>query len=146
MLFIQFPEAAFRIRQQAGRELLFDTLRKKWVVLTPEEWVRQNFISYLTQTLAYPLQLIAVEKEFRLGELKKRFDLLVYNNQHEPWMMIECKAMDIELNDAVLQQLLRYHISLPVEYLVITNGKHSFGFRKTKGQLLEIEELPSILL
>lgn len=146
MLIIQYPEPAFRIKKEEGRELIFDRLRKKWVVLTPEEWVRQNFISYLAQTLAYPLQLIAVEKEFRLGELKKRFDLLVYNNQHEPWMMIECKAMDIELNDAVLQQLLRYHISLPVEYLVITNGKHSFGFRKTKGQLLEIEELPSILL
>jgi hypothetical protein len=122
MLIIQYPEPAFRIKKEEGRELIFDRLRKKWVVLTPEEWVRQNFISYLTQTLAYPLQLI------------------------EPWMMIECKAMDIELNDAVLQQLLRYHISLPVEYLVITNGKHSFGFRKTKGQLLEIEELPSILL
>jgi len=146
MVVINYPEPAFRLRKQDGTEEIFDLLRKKWIVLTPEEWVRQNFISYLTQILAYPLQLIAVEKEFRLGELKKRFDLLVYNNQHEPWMMIECKAMDIELNDAVLQQLLRYHISLPVEYLVITNGKHSFGFRKTKGQLLEIEELPSILL
>ena len=142
MLFIQFPEPAFRIRQEAGRELLFDTLRKKWVVLTPEEWVRQNFISYLTNTLSYPASLIALEKEFRLGELKKRFDILVYNQQHEPWLMVECKGMDIELNDAVLQQLLRYHISLPVEYLVITNGKHCYGFRKEKGQLVEIEALP----
>ena len=146
MLIIQYPEPAFRIKREEGRELIFDRLRKKWVVLTPEEWVRQNFISYLTESLMYPQSLIALEKEFKLGELKKRFDILVYNNQHEPRMMIECKAMDIELNDSVLQQLLRYHISLPVEYLVITNGKHCFGFRKTKGQLLEIEELPSIIL
>jgi hypothetical protein len=145
MLFIQYPEPAFRIKKEEGRELLFDRLRKKWVVLTPEEWVRQNFIRYLTETLAYPLSLIAVEKEFRLGELKKRFDILVYNNQHEPWMMVECKAMDIELNESVLQQLLRYHISLPVEYLVITNGKHCYGFRKSNGQLLEIEVLPPVV-
>lgn len=145
MLFIQYPEPAFRIKKEEGRELLFDRLRKKWVVLTPEEWVRQNFISYLTETLSYPQSLIAVEKEFRLGELKKRFDILVYDNQHEPWLMVECKAMDIELNDSVLQQLLRYHISLPVEYLVITNGKHCFGFRKMNGQLIEIEELPPVV-
>jgi hypothetical protein len=145
MLIIQYPEPSFRIKKEEGRELLFDRLRKKWVVLTPEEWVRQNFISYLTETMAYPLSLIAVEKEFRLGELKKRFDILVYNKQHEPWMMVECKAMDIELNDSVLQQLLRYHISLPVKYLVITNGKLCFGFRKTEGQLIEIEELPPVV-
>jgi hypothetical protein len=144
MLIIQYPEPSFRIKKEEGRELLFDRLRKKWVVLTPEEWVRQNFISYLTETMAYPLSLIAVEKEFRLGELKKRFDILVYNKQHEPWMMVECKAMDIELNDSVLQQLLRYHISLPVKYLVITNGKHCYGFRKSNGQLLEIEVLPPV--
>lgn len=143
MLFIQYPEPAFRIKKEEGRELLFDRLRKKWVLLTPEEWVRQNFISYLTVSKGYPLSLIAVEKEFRLGELKKRFDILVYNNRHEPWMMVECKAMDIELNDAVLEQLLRYHITLPVKYLVITNGKQSFGFRKVNGQLLEMDELPA---
>ena len=143
MLFIQYPEPAFRIKKEEGRELLFDRLRKKWVLLTPEEWVRQNFISYLTASKEYPLSLIAVEKEFRLGELKKRFDILVYNNRHEPWMMVECKAMDIELNDAVLEQLLRYHITLPVKYLVITNGKQSFGFRKVNGQLLEMDELPA---
>lgn len=144
MLLIQFPDPAFRMKKEEGRELLFDRLRKKWVVLTPEEWVRQNFISYLTSSLAYPESLIAIEKEFRLGELKKRFDILVYDKHHEPWMMVECKAMDIDLNDAVLEQLLRYHISLPVAYLVITNGKYSFGFRKLNGQLLEIEELPAI--
>jgi len=143
MLFIQYPEPALRIKKEEGRELLFDRLRKKWVLLTPEEWVRQNFISYLTASKGYPLSLIAVEKEFRLGELKKRFDILVYNNRHEPWMMVECKAMDIELNDAVLEQLLRYHITLPVKYLVITNGKQSFGFRKVNGQLLEMDELPA---
>lgn len=142
MLFIQFPEPAFRIKKEEGRELLFDPLRKKWVVLTPEEWVRQNFINYLTTSLSYPTSLIAVEKEFRLGELKKRFDILVYNRHHEPWMMIECKSTDIELNDGVLQQLLRYHISLPVDFLVITNGKQSFGFKKEEGKLIGLDALP----
>lgn len=143
MVMINYPEPDFRIKKEEGRDLLFDPLRKKWVALTPEEWVRQNFIHYLIAEKKYPATLIAVEKEIQLGELKKRFDILVYNDQHQPWMMIECKAMEVQLEERTLQQLLRYNISLPVEYLIITNGSHCLGWRKKEGSLEEISEIPA---
>lgn len=142
MLSIHYPPPSFQIRNEQGKEYIFDALRKKWLLLTPEEWVRQNFIQYLLQDRKYPASLIAVEKELSLGELKKRFDILVYNKNHEPWMMIECKEMKVVLDESVLQQLLRYHISIPVAYLVITNGKETFAWHKTGGELVPLQEIP----
>ena len=142
MLVINYPEPNFRIKKEKDKEFLFDPLRKKWLLLTPEEWVRQNFLQYLIQVLNYPSSLIALEKEVSLGELKKRFDILVYNKDHHPWMIVECKAADIKLNDDTLQQALRYNISVPAEFLVITNGDYSFGWQKMGDQLHVIYELP----
>src|SRR3982751_128129 len=113
MLSIQFPEPDFRLKKEKEKDFIFDALRKKWLLLTPEEWVRQNFVQYLVQVKKYPAQLIALEKIIMLGELKKRFDILVYDSDHKPWMMIECKAPSIVLDETVVHQLLRYHISVP---------------------------------
>lgn len=144
MVNISYPEPGFRVKEENGKEFIFDVWRKKWVSLTPEEWVRQNFINYLVAEKKYPASLIAVEKEIQLGELKKRFDILVYDSHHRPWMMIECKSMEVELDDGVLQQLLRYNISIPVEYLVITNGTQCFGWQKSGNKLEPIKELPAL--
>lgn len=142
MLAIQYPEPAFRMKKEGGKDFLFDPLRKKWLLLTPEEWVRQNFVQYLVQVKKYPVELIAMEKKIRLGELIKRFDILVYDKQHQPWMMIECKAPAIQLDETVLHQLLRYHVSVPVSFLLITNGGFTYGWQK-KGQGLELlNEIP----
>ena len=145
MLNIHYPQPSFNIRKDADRDFIFDPLRKKWLLLTPEEWVRQNFVQYLVQIKKYPSSLIAMEKTIRLGELKKRFDILVYDHNHIPWMMIECKAPAIKLDDAVLQQLLRYHISVPTGFLIISNGEYSFGWEKKERELLLINELPEWL-
>lgn len=142
MIRIEYPSFPFRIREEEGKELIFDELRKVWIRLTPEEWVRQNFLQYLVQVMQYPASLIAVERELKLGELKKRFDVLVYNRQHQPWMMVECKAMEVNLDEAVLQQVLRYNIAVPVPFLVITNGHYCAGFEKRHQQLHLIEALP----
>jgi hypothetical protein len=112
MLTISYPRPDFRIRHEEGKEFIFDGLRKKWLLLTPEEWVRQNFIQYLVQVMNYPSGLIAIEKEVMLGELKKRFDLLVYNNEHQPWMLIECKSLEVILAEESLQRVL-----LPMIYI-----------------------------
>ncbi|MBC7652314.1 MAG: type I restriction enzyme HsdR N-terminal domain-containing protein [Deinococcales bacterium] len=128
MIKVDYPIFEFKIKGQAGKEIIFDEMRKLWVRLTPEEWVRQNMLQYLLQTLQYPASLIAVEKELKIGELKKRFDILVYNTKHKPWLMIECKAMDIKLADIVLQQILRYNMAAPVAYLFITNGTSVYGW------------------
>lgn len=144
MVKVEFPKFDFRIKEEQGKELIFDEIRKQWVRLTPEEWVRQNFIQYLIQTKNYPSALIGVEKEIKLGELKKRFDIMVYNQQHQPWMMIECKAMDVQLTEEVLQQVLRYNISVPVEYLVITNGSYTYSYHRMDEQLYMQEHLPAL--
>lgn len=142
MVVINYPEPAFRLRKQDGTEEIFDLLRKKWIVLTPEEWVRQNFIQFLVTVKKYPASLVAVEKEIKLGELKKRFDVLVYNSRHEPWLMVECKSMNVQLNEEVLQQALRYNMSTPVSFIVITNGNYTIGWKRGETGLHEINELP----
>ena len=142
MIKVQFPEPVFQIKEQDGKEIIYDGLRKQWLKLTPEEWVRQNFLQYIIQIKKYPSTLIAVEKEISMGELKKRFDLLVYDNKHEPWMMIECKAMDVELTEKVLEQIVRYNISVPVPYLVITNGSYTYAWERKGSELTDIEMLP----
>lgn len=144
MIKIAYPAHPFRIRNEEGKEAVFDEIRKRWTRLTPEEWVRQNFLQYLIQVKRYPAGLIAVEKEIILGELTKRFDILVYNSLHQPWMMVECKAMTVPLNEKVLEQLLRYNLSIPVGYLVITNGSYVAGWQRKEGGIETLQELPDV--
>ena len=142
MIAVNFPEPAFRFKKENGIEFIFDAIRKQWLVLTDEEWIRQNFIQYLVKSLQYPAAFIAVEKEIMLGELKKRFDILIYDHQHKPWMMIECKGTAIELQESAFQQILRYHISVPVSFLIITNGHDTYGWEKVGIDLKLIEQMP----
>lgn len=142
MIRIEFPRDKIRTRQQEGLHEIFDTIRKKWLVLTPEEWVRQNFICFLINK-NYPSTLIAVEKEIRVDELRKRCDIVVYNRQMLPWMIIECKQMNVELSQKTYEQILRYHIPLGARYLVITNGSYTRCFKKEKDQFVEIDLFPA---
>ena len=142
MIEIQYPEPAFNIQERNGLPHIFDNIRKKWLLLQDEEWVRQNFVAYLLQVMQYPQSLVALEKEIKLGELKKRFDILVYNNNHNPWMLVECKSEKINLKDDVLNQVLRYNITLPAKYLIITNGNTTLGWEKKDGTLTPIKSLP----
>ncbi|MFT4023810.1 MAG: type I restriction enzyme HsdR N-terminal domain-containing protein [Flavihumibacter sp.] len=142
MIQLAYPHYQFRLRRYQDREQVFDSIRKKWVALTPEEWVRQHFVQYLLQTKEYPAGMIAIEKKIMLGERIKRFDILVYDNMHKPWLMVECKGADIELNDDVMHQLLRYNMAIPVPFLVITNGAASYFFERTGEGMCAIAELP----
>jgi hypothetical protein len=142
MIHVNYPEPVFRFKEENGKELIFDFIRKQWIVLNEEEWVRQNFVQFLVQEMKYPLALIAIEKEIQLGELKKRFDILVYDHDHKPWMLIECKTTEITLNENVLFQVLRYNISIPTIFLVITNGHFTHAWEKTGGELKELVQLP----
>jgi hypothetical protein len=143
MIQVNYPEPVFRFKEENGKEMIFDFIRKQWLQLNEEEWVRQNFIQFLVQELKYPLELIAVEKEIQLGELKKRFDILVYDPDHKPWMLVECKAGKIELDEKVLHQVLRYNISMPANFLVITNGQFTYAWEKANNELSEIQQMPS---
>lgn len=144
MIKIEYPPYQPKIKKEAGREMIFDEIRKRWVVLTPEEWVRQNFLQHLTSVKNYPASLIAVEKEIKLGELKKRFDIVVYDKSTKPWMIVECKEMNVSLDRSVLEQVLRYNLSLQVPYLVITNGSYCLAAVIRNNGLIEIDGLPEL--
>jgi hypothetical protein len=141
MLSIQFSEPDFKVKLVDGKEQIFDRIRKRWVRLTNEEWVRQNFINYLIYIKKYPASLISVEKEIVLHEVKKRYDIVVYKNAI-PWLLAECKEMNVPLTENVLHQLLRYNANVLAEYLVITNGKQTFGWKIGNGNFVEIDALP----
>jgi hypothetical protein len=144
MIKIYYPSYPFKIREpEKDKEEIWDELRKQWVRLTPEEWVRQNFIQYLLVVKNYPATYIAVERKMRLGELVKRFDLLVFDNAAQPWMLVECKAMEEKLDSRVLWQVLRYNMATPVKYIVITNGGECHAFIRGEKDFDELAALPA---
>ena len=142
MIKVRFPEPDFKIKKEGKKRYIFDAIRKMWLLLTQEEWVRQNFVAYLIKELKYPAALIALEKEIFLNDLKKRFDILVYDKTHQPWMMVECKAPTVMLTEDVLQQVLRYNVSVPVKYLVITNGEVTVVWGKEGSGLELLLQMP----
>lgn len=142
MIKIEYPSYQPKIKEEAGKELIFDEVRRKWVVLTPEEWVRQNFLQYLIQVKKYPASLIAVEREIAVADTKKRFDIVVYNRNHLPFMIVECKEMNVPLDNKTLDQVLRYNINLQVEYLIITNGSYCFAFSLAGATMQMVDEIP----
>jgi predicted type IV restriction endonuclease len=139
---LSYPEHRFRLKEAEGVKFIFDELRRRWLKLTPEEWVRQHFVQYLISAKKYPSTLIALEKRIRLGELIKRFDILVYDQEHNPLMMVECKSMNVSLDENVFTQILRYNISIPVRFLVITNGNTCYAFDRGDGKLEALKEIP----
>jgi hypothetical protein len=144
MIKIEYPPYAPKIKGAQGREFIFDEVRRQWVTLTPEEWVRQNFLQYLVYVKNYIPSLIAVEKEIKLGETKKRFDIVVYDANAKPFMLVECKEMNVELTEKVLNQALRYNIAMQVPYIVITNGAYCMAFNCTNNNFIQMSELPLI--
>jgi hypothetical protein len=142
MIKIIYPDKKPSIKTENGKEYIFCIVRKRWYIITPEEWVRQNFLLYLHQTLGYSLQIIAVEKQITLSELKKRFDIVIYKDS-KPFMIIECKEMNVPLTDTTIAQVLRYNAILQAPYVVITNGSYCKSFFKDENSFLEIFELPS---
>jgi len=144
MISINYPEYPFKIQKEAGKDCIFDPLRKSWVVLTPEEWVRQNFIQYLIQIKQYPSTLIAIEKTIQLGELKKRFDIIVYKNDN-PWLLIECKEANVPITEKTLEQILQYQQVVEADFLVMTNGHTTYGARIETGKLHYLQSLPDYI-
>ena len=144
MIVLQYPSYPFKIKALHGKDQIFDPFRKTWVLLTPEEWVRQNLLQYLVQNLQYPASLIAVEKEIKLGELSKRFDIVVYKNEL-PWMIIECKEAKVRLNEKTMEQILQYQQVLTAQYLFISNGHETMGAKIESGKLQALQNFPDYL-
>ena len=122
---LNLPTYSFSVKSEDGITCIFDVFRKKYVHLTPEEWVRQNFLQYLVQDRGFPSSLITVEQEFRFNRMKKRTDVLVYSREGEPVFLVECKAPSVTVTREVFDQIGLYNLTYNVPWLAVTNGlKH----------------------
>ena len=139
---LNLSEYTFRFKKEENKTYIFDDFRKKYVVLTPEEWVRQNFLMYLISELDFPKSLISVEAGLKLYKRLKRTDIVVYDKQGNPVLIVECKAPEVKLNEKVFDQIVRYNMALHVNFLIVTNGmdhyccqldyeKNTYNFLKT---------------
>jgi len=142
---LNFPPYTFKLSKLDQTEFIFDPIRKKNIVLTPEEWVRQHVIAFLVQTQKYPMSLIAVERMISFNQLKKRFDVLVYNKSGKPEILIECKAPKVKLSSETLFQIATYNMVYKVPYLFVSNGlKHLLFQLNEEGNYISIEQFPVI--
>jgi hypothetical protein len=126
MVKLNLPPFFFKIKSMDNKLFIFDILRKKNVVLTPEEWVRQNFIQYLIQIKNYPKSLIAIEKQLTINNLTKRTDILIFDKNGKPDIIVECKAPSVTINQNTFDQIAQYNLKLNANYLVVTNGLQHF--------------------
>jgi hypothetical protein len=127
MLPLNFKKYSFRIKNSENRTHIFDTIRKKFVVLQPEEWVRQHVVHFLIEEKKYPKSIINVEKQITINSLKKRFDIVVFNSDGSIKILVECKSPNIEITQATFDQIAQYNMKLDAEYLMVTNGlQHYF--------------------
>lgn len=143
---LNLPEYPVRKRlTKDGKEEIFDPVRRKFVRLTPEEWVRQHFLNFLIQSHKYPASLIHVEASLTYNRLSKRSDIVVYSNRGKPVMAVECKAPSVAITQKVFEQLAMYNFTLKVSYLALTNGMQHFICRMdpVNGQFTFLEEFPA---
>jgi type I site-specific restriction-modification system R (restriction) subunit len=122
MLNLNLPPFDINVKKTNGRLSVFDRLRRKFVTLTPEEWVRQHFINYLITEKGYPQTLIANEIQINLNNQKRRCDSIVYDKTISPLVIVEYKSPDVEITQATFDQIVRYNIVLKVKYLIVSNG------------------------
>ena len=131
---LNLPTYPFKLKSNEKQTLIFDNLRKRYFVLTSEEWVRQHFVQFLIEEKKYPVSLIAIEKQLTINALKKRTDIVVFDKSGNPDIIVECKAPHIKIAQDTFDQIARYNLKLNAKYLIVTNGLDHFflqnGFRK----------------
>lgn len=124
---LNFPQYSFRFKNSENKPLIFDEIRKKFLVLTPEEWVRLHVVKYLISEKKYSKSLINVEKQLKVNNITKRYDVVVFNNDGSIFLIVECKAPSVPITQQTFDQIARYNLSLNAEYLMVTNGlEHYF--------------------
>lgn len=142
---LNLPKYSFRIKSKENKLYIFDSIRKKDLVLTEEEWVRQNFVSFLHKEKKYPLSLIALEKKCMVNNMTKRTDVVVYDKTGKPNIIVECKAPNIEINQDTFDQIARYNMSLNADYLIVTNGLQHYYCQMdhTLKKYMFLKEIPN---
>lgn len=123
---LNLPTYNFKLKNSENKTLIFDKLRKKYIVLTPEEWVRQHFVHFLIEEKNYPISLIALEKQLVINNQKKRTDILIFNKEGNHHIIVECKAPSIKITQDTFDQIARYNLKLKADFLIVTNGLEHF--------------------
>jgi len=126
---------SFRIKDKLDKKLIFDGFRRRWVALTPEEWVRQNFVRYLTEEKHYPASLVAIERSLRMNQRDFRTDIVLFSKSGNPLIVVECKAPEVKISQQVFDQIARYNLDLRVSYLIVTNGLTHYCCRFDQSEL-----------
>ena len=132
---LNLPYFTFRIKDHAGKKLIFDGFRRRWVMLTPEEWVRQNFARYITEIKHYPAALVAIERSIRINLHDFRTDMVLFSRTGAPMVVVECKAPEVKISQDVFDQIARYNMELRVNYLIVTNGLTHYCCRFNRDEL-----------
>ena len=142
---LMLPKAALKIKLVEGTTQVFDIVRKKYFVLTPEEWVRQHFIHFLNIEKKYPLGLMRVEKIIKYNNLRTRADIVLYNTDGKPNMIVECKAPNVKITQDSFNQIAKYNFQLRSEFLVVTNGLQHFCCKMEykRNEIRFVEDIPS---
>jgi hypothetical protein len=141
---LNLPAYAVKLKNHSQRTQIFDRIRKKFVVLTPEEWVRQHVLNYLIEHKNFPASRIAVESSLKYNELLRRPDIVYYDSALKPALIVECKASDVKISQTTFDQIARYNMPLRVNYLLVTNGIQHFCCRMEyeKEEIIFLKELP----
>lgn len=142
---LHFPQYSFRFKNSENKTLVFDEIRKKFVVLTPEEWVRLHTVQFLLKEKRYPKSLINVEKQLQLNQTLKRYDIAVFNSDGRIFLIVECKAPTIPITQHTFDQIARYNLALDAQYLMVTNGLDHFFCQMDfeNERYLFLKELPN---
>lgn len=142
---LNLPGYSFRVKSNEKHTLIFDEIRKKYVVLTPEEWVRQHFMQLLLKEKNYPVSLMAIEKQLIINNLKKRTDILIFSPDGTPNIIVECKAPSVKITQSTFDQIARYNLKLKANYLIVTNGlQHYFCILDTINEsYIFLKDIPS---
>jgi hypothetical protein len=123
---LNFPVYSFRFKNSENKVAIFDEIRKKFILLTPEEWVRQHTIQFLLNENQYPKSYINVEKLIKINDLSKRYDVVVFQPNGEIYLLIECKAPEVQITQQTFDQIARYNLVLKAKYLMVTNGLNHY--------------------
>ncbi|MCF6351956.1 MAG: type I restriction enzyme HsdR N-terminal domain-containing protein [Cyclobacteriaceae bacterium] len=141
---LNLPNYNFKITRKVEGDFIFDIVRKKAILLTPEEWVRQHIINYLHLDLGYPKGLLKVESGVMYNTRHKRSDIVIYNNSGSPYMLVECKAPSVKINQSTVEQVAMYNRTLHAPIIILTNGLVHYTFRVSKkGELENLNEIPN---
>ncbi|MES2544356.1 MAG: type I restriction enzyme HsdR N-terminal domain-containing protein [Bacteroidota bacterium] len=123
---LNFPVYSFRFKNNENKVAIFDEIRKKFIILTPEEWVRQHVVQYLLAEKKFPKSLLNVEKLLKINDLKKRYDVVIFNSDGTIFLLVECKAPEVKISQATFDQIARYNMTMKAKYLMVTNGLNHY--------------------